>query len=92
MITTETVESDDEDTRPNQIRAEKRNFKCLCNARTCPDRVWTAEELRKEEQKKKRRESTAKKRENQKKRANSTKEPKKSRGKKRKRESLNDTL
>ena len=93
MITSETVDSDDEDQiTKDQIQAEKRNFKCLCNARLCPDKVWTEEEKQIEQQKRKRRESNAKKRETQKKRANSSKETQKSRGKKRKRESLNDTL
>jgi len=60
MITSENITLDIEDEneiKPDQIRAEKRNFKCLCNAKCCPDKVWTEEERQKEEQKRKRRES-----------------------------------
>lgn len=92
MITSETVDSGDEENQTDHIKAEKRNFKCLCNARNCPDKVWTPEEWKKEETRRKNREKgNAKKMQNAKKRNSSTKEGNR-KSRKRKRDSLNDTL
>lgn len=91
MITTETLKSDDEDdAQSNEIRSERRNFKCLCNARICPDKVWTEAELEVEKRKE---EAKQRRRENAKKSKSSLVGEKKKRGRapKRKRDSLNDS-
>ena len=55
MITKETVD-DVDDVDHVDVDNSKRQWKCLCNARNCADRIWTEEEKAKRREQKRKRE------------------------------------